>query len=348
MAAGAAPPPVPPAPPMRAPAPEPFSGASAGDSGRRALPLAGAVRVLGGRAAAAGVGVGMGAGNSAESAGDSGGVAAALGAVGAPGHGPETLALPSEIALVTDPRLRLVLVDLESGRPMQVRACAGAREWPARAQARRGRGRPPSTSACARDNAPSLSFFSTHQSAAKCPFRLTFLVEPCAGPDAALATYERGLARWRAEQARAAAMAAAARTAVTRARAHPHLTATHALSHAHAPATAFVSEANLHMREGAHDAIVRARLGAQHAALVVRRRVRRRRVQAGAALEAARETVGVGLQVSARARDRGEEGERERERERDASPLSPPPHLVRSRNTLTLSCSARAQRCAHA
>ena len=100
----------------------------------------------------------------------------------------------------------------------------------------------------------SLVLSSFLQSAAKCPFRLTFLVEPCAGPDAALATYERGLARWRAEQARAAAVAAAARAAA--AFAHPHLAATQALSqtHALAPPSAFAVDANqVNLREGAHD-----------------------------------------------------------------------------------------------
>ena len=173
-----------------------LAGASA-EQAKRPLPLAGAASVLGGV-----------------------GTDAAAEGVALPLDGAASDSI--DIAMPTNPYLRLVSVDLESGRPMQ--------------------------------------------SAAKCPFRLTFSVEKFAGPDAALRKRESRQLPSRSTEIRSRA-------------------------------EQFVVSA---LSDGG--TILRARLGAQHAALVMRRRMHRQRVQVGLRLERTRERVGEGLRRLTRLR----------------------------------------------
>jgi hypothetical protein len=126
-----------------------------------------------------------------------------------------------DITLPTNPYLRLVSVDLESGRPMQ--------------------------------------------SAAKCPFRLTFQVEECNGPDDLLRSHERQLALQKDQ---------------------PNLkTKSHEHSSLSLASSSFIDNST----------ILRAQLGAQHAALVLRRKVQRKRVEVGETLERTRDIVEEGI-----------------------------------------------------
>ena len=135
----------------------------------------------------------------------------------------DSTSLIFDITLPTNPNLRLVSVDLESGRPMQ--------------------------------------------SAAKCPFRLTFQVEPCFGPDDLLRLHERRI------------MSLREGLFSQKTRSNDHSTSLSLAS------STFIDNSTM----------LRAQLGAQHAALVLRRRVQRKRVQVGEKLERTREIVGEGI-----------------------------------------------------
>jgi hypothetical protein len=135
----------------------------------------------------------------------------------------DSTSLIFDITLPTNPKLRLVSVDLESGRPMQ--------------------------------------------SAAKCPFRLTFQVESCSGPDDLLRMHERRILTLREGFS-----------------SHKPRLKDHSTSFS-LTSSSFIDNSTM----------LRAQLGAQHAALVLRRRVQRKRVQVGEKLERTREIVGEGI-----------------------------------------------------
>lgn len=210
------------------------AAAAAANAGKRPLPLAGAIRVLGGNPDATAPKLQGGAGGPAGLPGINMNMASSSHADAetqkeksddlARAAAEEAPDIIDEIYLPTNPYAKLVSVDMESGRAMQ--------------------------------------------SAAKCPFMLTFTVQTYAGPDSTLRKYDRREARRKRDRAR---MAAHARGDYARGK---HL--------------------KLKLRQ-TDDPMLRARLGAQHAALQLRRQVQKQRVQMGLTLERTREQMERGM-----------------------------------------------------